>query len=156
MNKLMLLMLTAGMIGVVILTPSAVAAPAGECVTAVVDSPFRIPDGRLYPAGPLTLCDSGAFSPVDTLHRIVVGGSTIGVFRSRRHDAESEQMLAPEIVFNRESDGSLQLIGYTVPTSGHAVAYRMRGASDLWQATARRQPGAAVPVASIVAVVAIH
>ena len=41
----------------------------GDCVTATVDAPFRVPDGRVFPAGRLTLCDSGTYSPVDELDR---------------------------------------------------------------------------------------
>jgi hypothetical protein len=128
------------------------AASTGDCVTAIVDTPFRLPDGRLYPAGPLTLCDSGIFSPVDNLHQISVGGTAIGLFRSRRRNAETSSMLAPEVVFNRDVEGHLELIGYAVPSSGHAVAYRLRGTSDTWQASAPRRLGgtSAAPIAAIV------
>ena len=63
------------------------AASSGECVTARVDAPFRLPDGLIYPAGPLTICDGGAYSPVDTFQRILVGGSAIGLFVSQRRSA---------------------------------------------------------------------
>lgn len=149
-----LFLIVAGAVISVALSSSrpAVAGSSRECVTAEVDSPFRLPDGRLYPAGPLTLCASATYSPVDTFHRILVGGSPIGLFRSRRRNAETGNMLSPEVVFNRETDGTLDLIGYAVPNSGRGVAYRMSVIPDVWQASARhRLAGAATPIASIVA-----
>ena len=142
------------MIAVALGSPQPIfAASQGACVTAVVQSPFRLPDGRLYPAGSLTLCDSGIFSPVENLHRVLVGGSAIGLFRSRRRNAETGSMVYPEIVFNRDAEGNLELIGYAVPASGHSVAYRLRGPSARWQATASLPLGiaSAEPVAAVLA-----
>lgn len=156
MSRVTLLTIVAAAAITVILSPAQTvrAQSSGDCVTAIVDAPFRLPDGLLYPAGVLTLCDSGIFSPIDNLHRIMVGGATVGVFRSRRRNAETGSVLEPQIVFNREADGSLELIGYAVPSSGHTVAYRLRGTSDMWQASAPRRLGGAAgaPIAAIVAV----
>jgi len=144
-------------VGVVAVTLSAsqpaLAAPSGECVTARVNAPFRLPDGLLYPAGPLTLCDSGTFSPVANLHRISVGGSSIGLFVSRRRSAEIRSMDSPEVLFNRDAEGNLELIGYTLTMSGRSVAYRLKSRGETWQASSRRRLGgvAAAPVAAIVA-----
>jgi hypothetical protein len=128
------------------------AASRGECVTALVDAPFRLPDGLLYPAGSLTLCDYGAFSPIDTLHRILVGGSSVGLFRSRRRSAEAGSMASPEVVFNRDADGNLELIGYATPSAGQVLSYRMQPRDQAWQAMARqRNRGSSAPLAAIVA-----
>jgi len=133
-------------------TQLAQAATRGECVTAVVESPFRLPDGSLHPAGTLTLCDYGAFSPVDTLHRILVGGSSVGLFRSRRRSAEGGSMAFPEVLFNRAADGNLELLGYATPSSGHVTAYRMKPQFEAVQ-VALREPrgGSGAPLAAIVA-----
>jgi len=104
----------------------ATAGGAGVCVTARVDKPFHLPDGVLYPAGALTICDGGAYSPVDNFHRILVSGSTIGLFVSSRRVAELRSTGAPQILFNRESDGNLSLIGYVLPSLGESVAFRMK------------------------------
>jgi hypothetical protein len=130
----------------------ALAISPGECVTAIVDAPFRLPDGHLYPAGTLTLCDYGTFSPVDNLHRISVDGSGIGLFRSRKRFAESTSMPDPQVVFNRGADGTLELIGYALSlASGRAVAYRLKETIAPWQATARRLGGSSpAPLAGIV------
>jgi hypothetical protein len=132
----------------------ALAASAGECVTANVNAPFRLPNGLLYPAGSLTLCDYRALSPVGNLHRISADGSPVGLFLSRKRDAETASLLPPEILFNRDAEGNLELIGYSVPSSGHMVVYRLRGYRESLQASAhRRHPGAATvpPVAAIIA-----
>ena len=150
MNRVILLAMMAAV--VLPVTEPAQAATRGECVTAVVESPFRLPDGLLYPAGTLTLCDYGAFSPVDTLHRILVSGSSVGLFRSRRRSAEDGSMASPEVVFNRDSEGNLELIGYATPSSGRVTAYRMKPYVDALQVAAReRQGGSGAPLAAIVA-----
>jgi len=137
---------------VLTLTQPAQAGTRGECVTAVVESPFRLPDGLLYPAGTLTLCDYGTFSPVDTLHRILVGGSSVGLFRSRRRSAEDGSLVAPQVVFNRDAEGNLELIGYATPSSGHVTAFRMKPHLDVLQAAAREpQGGSGAPLAAVVA-----
>ena len=132
----------------------AFAGSTGDCVTANVDTPFRLPNGRLYPAGSLTLCDNGTFSPVGNLHRIVAGGSTVGLFLSRKRNTETESILLPQILFNRDAEGNLELVGYSAPSSGHMVAYRLKSHGETLPARAsHRQHGAAAatPVAAIVA-----
>ena len=131
----------------------ALAASSGECVTALVDAPFRLPDGLLYPAGRLTLCDSGTFSPVANLHKILVGGSSIGLFVSSRRKAETGPTDAPQILFTRDAEGNLELIGYTLPSSGRSVAFQLKRQNEAWQASNRRRLGvaSAAPVAAIVA-----
>jgi hypothetical protein len=135
------------------------AAPSRECVTVRVDAPFRLPDGMLYPSGVLTLCDSRTFSPVDNLHRILVGGSSVGLFVSSRRSAESLPIDGPEILFRHGADGNLELIGYSVVKSGRSVAYRMKPShAATWQAVSRPPAGgaASASVAAIVASVSAH
>jgi hypothetical protein len=134
-------------------TEPVLAAPSRECVTVHVDAPFRLPDGTLYPAGVLTLCDSRTFSPVDHLHRILVGGSSVGLFISSRRSTESRSLGAPEILFSHGADGNLELMGYSVEKSGRSVAYRLKSQGATWQAISRPPAGgvAAAPVAAIVA-----
>jgi hypothetical protein len=148
-----LLVVLAGAITVAIPTPQpAVAASSGECVTARVDEPFRLPDGLLYPAGALTICDGGSYSPVDDFQRILVGGSAIGLFVSQRRGAELRSMGSPQIVFRRGPDSSLNLVGYIVPSTGRSVAYRMKNLDEVWEARSHPELGAAAapPVAAIV------
>jgi hypothetical protein len=135
-------------------TQPAFAGTSNECATVRMDAPFRLPDGLLYPAGSLTVCESRAFSPVDNLHKILVDGWSVGEFVSRRRSAELRSMSAPEFLFRRGVDGNLELVGYTVPRSGRTVAYRLKSLGvTTWQASAPLPVGgvAAAPVAAIVA-----
>jgi hypothetical protein len=141
-----------GLIATLLVVQPAMSASSGECVTARVGEPFRLPDGLLYPAGLLTICDGGAYSPVDNFQRILVSGSAIGLFVSEKRDAELRSAGSPQVVFRRGADSSLSLIGYTLPSTGRSVAYRMKNPDELL--AAGTQPGvgavAAAPVAAIV------
>ncbi len=148
------LVVLAGVVAVAIpASPPAMAASSGQCVTARLNAPFRLPDGVLYPAGTLTICDGGAYSPVDNFQRILVEGSAIGLFVSVRRNAELRSMDLPQVVFKRGADGSLSLIGYTLPSLGRSVAYRLKSQDETWLAHSRPRlgGGAAAPVATIVA-----
>ena len=151
--QILLVVLTTMVAVTMTTTQPALAAPSHECVTVHVDAPFRLPDGMLYPGGVLTLCDSRTFSPVDNLHRILVGGSSVGLFVSRRRSAESRSIDTPEILFKHGADGNLELIGYSVVKSGRSLAYRLKSQGATWQATSHPPLGgvAAAPVAAIVA-----
>jgi hypothetical protein len=102
------------------------AASRGECVTVIVGAPFRLPDGLIYPAGALRICDDGAFSPVMSLHRMYAGGMSVGLFQSRKREAEATSLAAPEVLFERDAYGGLALVGYAMPSGGHVTAYRMK------------------------------
>lgn len=118
----------------------AAAAPSGECVTAEIASPFRLPDGALHPAGSLTLCDTRAFSPVAEMHVIRVNGRSAGVFLSRKQAAEAEAGGAPEIVFERDAAGHLDLVGYILTAEGRSTAFRLNGRDAAWVEEARSSP----------------
>jgi hypothetical protein len=134
----------------------AMAASSGECVTARVSEPFRLPDGLLYPAGALTICDGGAYSPVDSFQRILVGGSVIGLFVSQKRAAELRSAGLPQVVFRRGADSSLSLVGYIVPSTGRSVAYRLKSQDEAWHARFQSELGAIAeaPVATIVSAAA--
>ena len=78
MNKAIIFMLASVVILGGFAVQPAQAGGSAVCVTARVDTPFHLPDGQLYPANTLTLCDGGAYSPVDNFHRILVGGVRLG------------------------------------------------------------------------------
>ncbi len=131
----------------------AVAASSGGCVSARIDAPFLLPNGRLYPTGVVTICDIKTFSPVRQLHKILVNGSSIGLFLSWKRSAETRSIALPEVVFKRDIEGNLELIGYSVQSGGRSVAYRLQSRDEIWQAsTPRRSGGApASPVAAVFA-----
>ena len=141
---------------VVVMGLPALAAPTGDCVSVRIDAPFRLPDGTVRPAGQLTLCDTREYSPVIELHSVLVNGASVGMFQSRRHSNEIGPIEAPQVLFERESEGTLALIGYVVPSAGRSLSFRLRSAS------ARRSepaptvsaPMATAPIAAILAVAA--
>jgi hypothetical protein len=100
-------------------------AAGGTCVSARVGSPFRLPDGALHPAGTLTVCRTRTFSPVADLHLISVDHRPMGMFMSRNGIAEGVATQAPEIVFRRNVQGHLELLGYTTPTRGRSLVHRL-------------------------------
>ena len=136
---------------------SARAESKGDCVTARVETAFRLPDGALHPAGTLTLCDTRTFSPVADLHTILVNGSSIGVFQSRKRRTETGGVDAPQIVFQRDFDGSLELVGYILPSRGRSIAYRLNGTGESWQANLPLPTrGTPAPATAIIAAVDSH
>ena len=84
---------------------AAESAPSGDCLAARVSEPFRLPDGVLYPAGMLTICDTGAYSPVADFHVLLVDGCSVGVFLSRKRPAEAAAGASGEVVFHRDAEG---------------------------------------------------
>lgn len=156
MNKVLGLILASAVVMGVSASQPARAAGSGVCVTARVDAPFLLPDGHLYPAGPLTLCDGGAYSPVDNFQRISVSGSTIGLFVSSRRIAEIRSLQSPQILFSRASDGTLTLVGYTLPALGESVAFRLKRGAEVASARWRTADGgtSSTPPASMVAATA--
>ena len=150
---LMVIVLT-GLVAVTVSTTTSVLGAAPHrCVTAHLDAPFRLPDGVLYPAGPLTLCETRAFSPVDNLHKILVDGSSVGIFVSRKRSAELRGLDAPQFLFKHDFDGNLLLVGYTVPKSGRSIAYRLKSQSMSLRASSPLPSGGGTtaPVAAIIA-----
>jgi hypothetical protein len=156
MNRMMIGALIAATVATISASRPALAASTGECVSVQIDAPFSLPDGVLRPAGELTLCDTRSFSPVTQLHVILVNGSTVGVFQSRRRSAEIGQVQSPAVVFERDAQGTLALVGYILPVAGRSLAFRLKGEGESWQA-ARREPiggSSSAPVAAILAVAA--
>lgn len=99
------------------------------CVSVDVPAPIYLPDGNLYPAGELMLCDSISYSPVATLHRTYMNGRPIGLFMSRRTRSEAGGTVAPFVVFDRDVDGNLDIVGYVQASEGTSVAFLLRPVS---------------------------
>jgi hypothetical protein len=125
-------------VGAALIVVMAVATPAwsassGSCVSVRLNDPFRLPDGIIRPAGELTLCDSQSLSPVSELHAIRVNGVSVGIFESRRLRPEAGTLQAPQVVFEKDASGTLALVGYIVPSSGHNLSFRMKPVNDVSQ-----------------------
>jgi len=141
-GRLLLLVLTTMVIvlafcGVPFLTH---ASTTRTCVSAKVSSPFRLPDGGVHPAGMLTVCRARTFSPVAELHMISVNRRPMGMFVSRNGRGEAVGERDPEIVFRRDGAGTLELLGYSMPTRGRSLVHRfvlpsagLADAGEAWQ-----------------------
>jgi len=90
---------------------------AGNCFTATIEEPFRLPDGAFHESGKLTLCHERNHSPVAALHEVRINGMGVGLFVSRR--AVSEGLdgddAQPYLLFHRVNGGELFLIGVASP-----------------------------------------
>ena len=148
---------TVGVTLALVAPAAAFAAASGVCITTQVSSPFRLPDGVLRPAGTLTLCDTASFTPVSDLHVLLVDGRRIGMFLSRRRTTEAPREIRPEVVFDRDSEGSLDLVGYILPASGRSVAYRLKPLPSNRAAEARTWTGAgSAPMLAVVMTAGVH
>jgi hypothetical protein len=114
----------------VLAAPAAFGASDNACVSANIGTPFWLPDGALHAPGKLTLCSVREFSPVSNLHRLDVDGRTVGVFLSRKRQAEGTG-LSPEIVFSKDAAGNLRLLGYSMPEREGVLAFRLPTARPL-------------------------
>jgi len=139
-----------------LLARPAMAGASQACVSVRMDVPFRLPDGAVYPAGELRLCDTRSYSPVSEFHVVLFNGSAVGQFQSRRRSTEIGGAGEPEVVFEREPGGTLALVGYILPVGGRSVAFRLKGEGEGWQASRRDQVGGSspAPVAAIIAATA--
>ena len=86
------------------------------CIRAQADAPMLLPDGNLYPAGTLTICDSMKLSPVTSLHKTFVNGQPVAILASRRRSSEISSDAPPVVVFQRDLAGNLELVGYVLPS----------------------------------------
>ncbi len=92
------------------------------CVSAEVPGPILLPDGSWHPAGLLTLCRRGDYSPVAAFHETYVDHMPIGLLLSRRGVSECPAV-EPFMVFYRQADGRLRLYGYALPSGDHMTNY---------------------------------
>jgi len=104
---------------------AAEAAASHDCIAVEVPGPMRLPDGSVHPAATLTLCDTLSLSPSVSLHRMLVDGRPIGMFRSSKRASEARGDALPLVVFTRDDEGTLTLRGCVVPNRGRSFAYTM-------------------------------
>jgi hypothetical protein len=111
-------------------TGSAVAGSSSGCIHVDVSLPVHLPDGNTYPAGVLTLCDTAALSPVATLHKTYVNGRPVGILLSRRRANETRGDALPVVVFQSDG-GTLDLVGYTLPSARRGVTYALNARAEM-------------------------
>ena len=97
---------------------------SGRCVTAIVPWAFELPDGSVYPAGPLTLCLSRVYDPVTGLHELRVERRPVGLFMSRFGEGEATSEAIPVVVFEARGGEPHKLAGYAWPGRAGLETYR--------------------------------
>jgi hypothetical protein len=100
--------------GAALIAPGVLAATS-TCYSANIPEPFLLPDGSLHEAGSLRVCNDRAYSPVAALHRIQVDGMAVGLHLTRKSSGQSDTVNDTVLIFNREADGRLRLLGYAAP-----------------------------------------
>ena len=116
----------------------------GGCITLKVDSPILLPNGDVYPPGALTLCDTLSLTPVSTIHKTFIDGHPVAMLSSRKTRSEGGEKIEPLVMFSRDPQGRLGLIGYVIPGKQRSITYLL----DETKKPARRQSRGAVATAS--------
>ena len=93
------------------------------CVSAEVSEPILLPDGSWHPAGLLTLCRRGDYSPVAAFHETYVNRMPLGLFLSHQCVSEGPAEAEPFMMFYRQADGRLRLYAYALPSGDHMTNY---------------------------------
>jgi hypothetical protein len=95
---------------------NALAGARGHCIGASIPEAFVMPDGRVFPAGPLKMCYSRDYSPVSGMHKTWADGAAIGMYVSQRSRTEGlPERAQPYFLFERGPEGELRLLSYAVP-----------------------------------------
>jgi hypothetical protein len=108
-----------------LLLATGAAEAAGDCFTANIEEPFRLPDGAFHEGGKLTLCHERNHSPVAALHEVRIDRMGVGLFVSRRSVSEGLDGNAarPYLLFHRVNGGELFLIGVASPLRDQMQLY---------------------------------
>jgi hypothetical protein len=105
-----------------VLCASAAAGAGGPRLVVDIDEPFLL-QGRVCPAGTVSVRLVSSYNPASTFHQVCVGGECLGVFladRVVRDGGADEDMLR----FARNRHGDLVLLGYTLRGSGTTELFR--------------------------------
>ena len=97
-------------------------AEAGEPKLVIdVEEPFLL-QGQICPAGTVSIRFVSRYNPASTLHEIRVGGEPLGVFRADHVVAEDPDA-EDTVRFERNRQGTLVLLGYTLRRGGSTEAF---------------------------------
>jgi len=102
---------------------SPVQAGSDSCIRVDVDRSVRLPHGKLLAPGTLKICRE-KLSPVSHLHRATMNGHPVALLLSQTQVKDSEGALDPVVVFHQGPDGSLQLVGYSLPDGQEHAVHR--------------------------------
>ncbi|MBZ5638090.1 MAG: hypothetical protein LAO51_04945 [Acidobacteriia bacterium] len=104
------------------------AVASGDRLLVNVPEPFEL-DGRMFPAGVVSLRHIGDYNPTTAIDRITVGVEDLGMHMAQRVPREAGFM-AGSAVFERSPKGHLLLVGYTTsrdPSEVFLYRHRERG-----------------------------
>ena len=88
------------------------------------DEPFVV-DGRLYPAGTLSVRRAVRYSPVADIDELRIGTRSIGFAFARHDPAEGNDGGSSHVIFERNTEGRRVLVGYVLRTGGDNEHYRL-------------------------------
>jgi hypothetical protein len=98
-------------------------AEAGEPKLIIdVEEPFLL-QGQVCPAGTVSIRFVSRYNPTSTLHEVRVGGEPLGVFRAA-HVVGEDRDAGDTVRFERNRQGTLVLLGYTLRRGGSTEAFR--------------------------------
>ena len=86
-----------------------------------VEEPFLL-QGRVCPAGTVSIRFVSRYNPTSTLHEVRVGGEPLGVFRAK-HVVSEDRDAEDTVRFERNRHGTLVLLGYTLRRGGSTEAF---------------------------------
>jgi hypothetical protein len=115
------------MFAVLLLATPATAQTTGDCLVAEVPMAMVLPDGSEHDAGDLRICMSHEYSPVAGLHKTSVDGRVIGLFQSRSGYSEAavDNRSVPLVLFHKDGEDRLILVGFAWPDGQRMRTFRM-------------------------------
>ncbi|HEX6853554.1 MAG TPA: hypothetical protein VF139_19310 [Candidatus Polarisedimenticolaceae bacterium] len=117
-------MLRLALIGTLACVSGAAAAEEyGGCFRVDLTQPYVLPDGSVHDPGSLTICTDRPLNPVSGTHRMTASGTGVGRWVSRRVRSEAGPLDGPQVIFARNPNGTLRLLGYLEPAGGRVRAY---------------------------------
>jgi hypothetical protein len=115
------------------------AGSSGRCARVEVPAQMILPDGTRHEAGTLRVCETQKLSPVATLHKTFVNGMPVGMFTSRTGTSEGQDHTQPFMVFERNSEGHLALVGLGWPEGDATRTFTMIGSKQQRNSRSSRQ-----------------
>lgn len=106
-------------LSMILVSGSVMAGDVGRCLSAEIPSPVIMPDGAVFDAGKLKICNRIAYSPVSGLEEISINGRSLGMYVSRSSESPRPKRIAgerrddrPVLVFFRNERDELELFSY--------------------------------------------
>ena len=94
----------------------------GPRVVVKIDEPFML-QGQVYPAGTISIRAVSQYNPTSMLHEVCIEDQCLGVFLAERIDFETDDQ-RDTFRFERNAEGTLVLLGYTLHRKGRAEFHR--------------------------------